>query len=255
MDSDRVTTEKVAKLSEAVRNKIKMFKKDLADQREAIERQVAPLKEPLQTIASEFVPKKKVKVETKVETDRKENYTSESKQDVGKTESLSLNEFYRFISDEKDSDRIYGLRYDGSKYWIGDSQAHIDNKYLIIGEKKYLLTLGLIQLLTRKVPLDYDNGDLTVYKEILLQTNAHKKTYSFDKPINSNRGYKYTNIIGPLFFSTGKGLSFSLNDSNNTVIDMLDRLELLWASEEAGNSHGEETEHILNNLRKLGVIY
>lgn len=264
------TTEKVAKLANVVRQKIKSLKQDLTSQQEAIERQVAPLKLPLTELVKEVGSKHHIKTEPAQESDmgivkaeaRKSDVNTQTEQVVSKSESESDKDLSVYIAPNKvdellsgtESDKIYGIRFDGSKYWIGDSRIRFGKRVFKIGGKKYPMTDGLIQLMTRKSPEYYDDYDLELYKQILEQTNGHRKTYSSDKPINSNKGRKYVNIIGPLFAS-GRGFEREKYLSTYNVLDMLSRLELLWSSENAGNSHTSEIDSILRQLKQIGVIY
>ena len=67
--------------------------------------------------------------------------------------------------------------------------------------KKYKSTHGLWELLAKSKP---DKNLVTLqdrqaYKQILLQSNAHRVNYSPTGRIRANKGLKYTRFISQLF--------------------------------------------------------
>ena len=112
----------------------------------------------------------------------------------------------KYLSHDATVDKTYGVRSENNKFYIGNKEVEIANDDVTIGEKTFIGTDGLWQLLTLKDPKDYTPEDLANYKEILLITNAHKKSYEANQAISSNKGNKYKTIIKPMFTSTGEGL-------------------------------------------------
>ncbi|KAG5870328.1 hypothetical protein JTB14_004165 [Gonioctena quinquepunctata] len=93
---------------------------------------------------------------------------------------------------------IYGLRFDKGNV-IGHTPVTYKNDKLVVHNKNFVLTERLLQLLLKRVPQHYESEDLVAYKNILELTNAHKKPYKADRPVNSNGSWKYRNIISLLF--------------------------------------------------------
>ena len=68
----------------------------------------------------------------------------------------------------------------------------------------YRATPGLWQLLTKSKP-DRNVAsvqDKKAYKQILLQSNAHRVNYSASGKIKANKGLKYMRFISHLFTNT-----------------------------------------------------
>ena len=99
------------------------------------------------------------------------------------------------------------------------------------------------------------------YKEMLIQTSAHHKSYNPDSGLSSNSGAKYMQIIKPLFTQTGAGIKiandnkteFEYWDDPNTLIN---ELRLLHYSQEAGNTGvNNKIQSIIETLLKKEIIY
>jgi hypothetical protein len=100
-------------------------------------------------------------------------------------------------------DPTFGVYQDdtGGSFKIGRSSfTYTDNSVFLDG-RKYNATQGLWELLTKARP-DINMvtpQDKQAYKQILLQSNAHKVNYNPTGKIKVNKGMKYTRIISRLF--------------------------------------------------------
>jgi len=166
-----------------------------------------------------------------------------------------------YLSRTNVADTTYGIRRDDNKFYIGNKEIVIANDDITIEDKDYKGTKGLWELLTLKEPKDFSDEDLQVYKEILEKTNGHLKGYKDNASIASNKYYKYTNIIKPLFKISGSGLREVTGNKIDYVYwddvnELVNRLRLLWLSQEAGNTGvNNEISAILEELRECGIIY
>jgi uncharacterized phage infection (PIP) family protein YhgE len=162
-------------------------------------------------------------------------------------------------------DQIYGVRLSGRYWLLGSEIIDFRDGNVFVNDKYYKGSKGLYELLFASNPKNsiYNKNDLDTYKKILVETNAHRRTYSSHKPINANRSAKYANIIGPLFpaksrKSTGFGLIDALKPTYHYYSDIneiVDRLRLLHASRAAGNdSHSNEINSIESEMRELRII-
>jgi hypothetical protein len=156
-------------------------------------------------------------------------------------------------------DKVYGIRSDGKHWLLGNSVININDEKVIVANKTYKTTPGLLELLFMKTPSDkkYTQDDLKIYKEMILDTNGHKQHYESSKQINSNRGFKYMNIIRNLFMTHGQGMSTHspIYERWNDPNELVDRLKLLIASQSAGNSSvGNEIISIIEELREENII-
>lgn len=274
--------QELQRLVDAVRKKFKELRRSADEVRDS----ARPFVEPLQRAVSEsikaFAPVKTEVVKTEVvkterPDDADESLLNRTLDTSTQTEStISLPEKYvKRLDDVEYRDKLdytYGVRADGKGGTvIGDSKISFTRSKIYVKDKVYMVTRGLLELLFMKVPnrLYFTQSDLSRYKEILITTNAHRQSYSAEKPINSNRGKKYTTVISPMFFPksqssssieppeelvhTGSGVQFtSYNDNVNTLVD---RLRLLVMSRKAGHTgHDIEISQIINTLRQNRIV-
>ena len=120
-------------------------------------------------------------------------------------------------------------------------------------------TPGLYQLLFYNDP-SFAKDDTNPYKQILLLTKAHLNSAGRMK---SSPRLKYVEIIRPMFRSnsSGRGLKLTYNTAPIEYMywddpnELVDRLKLLIASQQAGNtSNDNEIVAILNELEEAGII-
>ncbi|XP_073995604.1 uncharacterized protein [Rhodnius prolixus] len=104
-------------------------------------------------------------------------------------------------SDTKDLDDRYGIRVlPTGGMTIGNAQVAIEDNDINVNGNWYKGPPGLLQLLFLKKPNKYTVEDLENYKDILEVSNAHKQQFSDEKHLSSSKGFKYKNIIAPLFY-------------------------------------------------------
>jgi hypothetical protein len=95
---------------------------------------------------------------------------------------------------------VYGARLEGDGIMIGNSKLDVDEKdNIIINGKQYKGTIGLFELVFKTKPVNYSNDDLLTFKNICLETNAHKKGYDSNSNVHRNQSEKYKSIISNLF--------------------------------------------------------
>lgn len=178
----------------------------------------------------------------------------------------------------KDFDAVpFGVRIERGKLMMGTSRVIVTNHNIKVGSSVYKKTPGLTELLYKKIPnlKVITNEDKHNYKLLLQKTNAHKRDFDPNKPIKSNKGLKYLHIIKPLFklsekcqstesLPTGKGVALPRMKKMKSRVDyvywdnpneLVERLKLLIASREAGNT-GLENEiiSIIEELRENGTL-
>ncbi|XP_061718476.1 uncharacterized protein LOC133526018 [Cydia pomonella] len=170
----------------------------------------------------------------------------------------------------------FGVRKEHGKIMLGSHVVTINNKGLEINGRSYNLTPGLSELLFKKIPsLEIiTDEDKRNYKFLLLQTNAHRRDFNPNKPIKSNKGRKYLQIIKPMFklskerltsnetYTHGQGLPIMKKVCNDVSYvywddpnELVDRLKLLIASRDAGNTGlDNEIISIIEELHESGVL-
>ena len=154
-------------------------------------------------------------------------------------------------------DETFGIRKNQGLYYIGNKQAIIFRDNIIIDNEKFEGTDGLWELITSKNPQiptnikDYDN-----YVKLLLKTNALHRDYDPNNPNpRSSRSDKWKKILGPIWHNRekyeGKGVVVIPGVPNA----LLERLDLLLASQEAGHTGvGNELVSICDELKRQGVL-
>lgn len=167
----------------------------------------------------------------------------------------------------------FGLRVERGKLLMGAANVNISENTITIGTSNYNKTRGLMELLTKQSPdlKDITKEDLTNYKLMLLETNAHRRDYDPNKPIKSNKGIKYLSIIKPLFIKQDNSESNQVQGSGLPVLkkwkknvdyiywddpnELVDRLKLLIASRDAGNTGlDNEIISIIEELKESGLL-
>ena len=149
--------------------------------------------------------------------------------------------YLRHFASKQEVDKTFGLYNKDGKFYIGDSPIEINDDNITVKGKEYQGTPGLWELLVMRDPDEnvYTDEDKSNYAEILDKTSAmkHGNNPKSRKP-KSSRGFKYKTIIKPiwenLYGYIGKGIKSVVIPSDPNAL--LDRLDLLLASNAAGNT-------------------
>ena len=184
------------------------------------------------------------------------NLAEEEIQNIGEVASDALRKFLR----KDEADKTYGLRDENNKFYIGNKLAVIDGDDLIVGKYEYKGTPGLWELITSKKPDEtkYNDEDLENYAKLMVRSNAIRRNYdpTSTRPLSSP-GYKWKKLISVIwrsknmFLTEGDGLVVLPSDPNA----LLERLDLLLASKEAGHTGvRNELVSICDELKRQGVI-
>ena len=158
-------------------------------------------------------------------------------------------------------DTNFGIRKECMHHYIGNKHVIIVNNDIILDGETIMGTPGLWELLTSKNPQNYDKAeDYASYRYLMLKTNAiHKENDPNNLRAKGNyKGGKWENILSPIWGEImkkkgyeGKGVVVIPSDHN----DLLERLDLLLASQEAGHTGvGNELVSICDKLKRQGVL-
>ena len=197
--------------------------------------------------------------EKELEEEEEEEYEEEEEEDE---EKFGIQP--KYYLDQDDNDEIFGIRKVKSRYYIGNKRVTFEDGDIIIKEtgKKFSGTPGLWGLITSKNPdkdlIDWTKNDRDNYDKLMLITNALHKGYNQRKGPRSNRGPKWTNILSSIWFNKepkkgyeGSGVVVIPSDPNA----LLERLDLLLASQEAGHTGvRNELVSICDELKRQGVL-
>jgi hypothetical protein len=221
---------------------------------------VAPIKEELTPARPQWTEETIETPSTPLEMICEEASTSQGqeiiKENLDELGQIALKYIVKFIRNEtEDLDDVYGIRYDGSNFTIGDTIINIKYDELFVDDDSYIGTPGLFELLFMNNPDSsiVKDKDLATYKKILQKTNAQRKRYSSTGSVNEIRtSNKYRRIISKLFqppkVDPRKKKGFGLEVDPNTIVE---RLKIILKNK---NSHRKEIKAIEARLRIGGII-
>ncbi|EZA50198.1 hypothetical protein X777_11337 [Ooceraea biroi] len=177
-------------------------------------------------------------------------------------------------------DTVYGVYIGETGTMLGDKRFDVGSDTIFVDGTRYEGTPSLYELIFMRMPDErvYTVQDTTMYRRILSTTNAHRQRFQAHRPIKSNKGFKYKQIIAPLMCidsAAGHGgagvepqppppQSLPTMRVTDNAIDyvhwddpneLVDRLRLIEASRDAGNdSHDAEFLSIIEELREASII-
>ena len=239
------------------------FYKPITETQKATTREITeglkPISEELKTISDDIynIPDiisgreaiEKYKKELEEEEEEEEEEEDES---VGKIAYKYLNRLFR--------DETFGIRKEEGKYKIGSQDIIIKNNDIFMKDhnKMFKGTDGLWNLIMSKNPKEFDDKDYEEYKKLMIISNALHKNNDPKSPYpkGNHRGFKWERIIAPIWFGKKKGYGGSgvvviPSDPNA----LLERLDLLLASQEAGHTGvRNELVSICDELKRQGVL-
>ena len=158
-------------------------------------------------------------------------------------------------------DKILGIRNVEGLYYIGNKQATIVNNNILIGDEKFTGTPGLWELLMSKNPDNFTENDYDEYEKLMVKTNALHKDYNPNNPYprssRSDKWYLVSQIWANREYTKKKegykGEGVVVIPSNPNAL--LERLDLLLASQEAGHTGvRNELVSICDELKRQGVL-
>ena len=299
LDGERKVLEKLTAAQHAVRHKYRILKQGKLDSKRFLDKTFKPVSEPLKELLElnkESVKNAKPakidqppsprfkKYKSEVMNDELDDFKSvydSSEEELENTvvenspnkslESDDQEENSKTILLKKDhrTDGIFGNRkfHDGTLK-VGGSEIELIDDYLIDrtnDNRKYLITPGFVELLTKKQPnpSKITDEDKKSYTMLINSTNPHKIGHVSTGEFKYTRNKKFKNVIKPLLHS-GKGLpKYKVARSRRSIDyvywddpnELVERLELLMAEQKAGNTaHINEIHSIIDELRESGYI-
>ena len=224
------------------------FYKPITETQKATTREITeglkPIREGIEKLPEAIQPISKA---TEEEEEEKEDY----KEEVGEIAFKYLNKINR--------DGIFGIREEKGHHYIGDKHVIIYDNDIIIKDSGKILegTTGLWELIMSKNPKNFTDVDYDNYKYLMITSNALHRD---DNPKNpypkASKGLKWTFLLGPIWKMKkegyeGEGVVVIPSDPNA----LLERLDLLLASQEAGHTGvRNELVSICDELKRQGVL-
>ena len=99
------------------------------------------------------------------------------------------------------TDKTFRLQDKDDKFYIGNKEAKIKENDRIVGDKEYVCTPGLCELIVATTPDDtiFTNGEYDNCAEIMHSTNALRRNNdeSETKP-KANKSWKWKHILKPI---------------------------------------------------------
>ena len=237
------------------------------------------------TISSEIAIKKyekELKEEEKREKELEKKDEEEGKEDkykhLGKTAFNYLHNKGSYKSDlpfgiHEGNDGFYylGARRDPNKennYFLnGKYKLTIADNNIVVDDEKFVGTPGLWELIMADEPDPklIEPSDLDSYKRLLLKTNVLHRNFDPKNPYpRSSASPKWKDILRPIWdeITAGKGLHKPPKTKGSGVVvipsdpnALLERLDLLLASQEAGHTGvRNELVSICDELKRQGVL-
>ena len=176
-------------------------------------------------------------------------------------EPIATKYLEKYADPDGEVDKTFGINIDYEGRWrIGNKEVETDGNDLIIGGVNYEGTRGLWELIVSNEPSEqnYNDDDFRTYSEIMISTNAIRRDSDPTNPRpKSSKGWKWTNVVKDIWDNRktyeGQGTKTVVIPSDQNAL--LERLDLLMASKEAGNTGTRnELVSICDELLRQRVI-
>ena len=151
-------------------------------------------------------------------------------------------------------DTTFGITKIDGHHYIGNRHVILYNNNIIVDEEKFMGTSGLWELIMSKEPKDFTEEDYGNYARMMIKTNALRQVDNPNKP-KSSGGHKWTRLLSDIWKNRSEyeGSRVIVIPSNPNTL--LERLDLLLASQEAGHTGvGNELVSICDELKRQGVL-
>ena len=203
--------------------------------------------------------------------------TEEEEEEEEKSPGTLGETAYKYIHGKElyDRDKTFGIHLgaDGN-YHMGAEQGK-DGVYrgnikmitiaynnIYVDGEKFTGTPGLWELIMEKEPKKYTKEDLKRYGDLLFKTNAINQNFIPNNPYpRASRSYKWQNIVSLIWAERTAGKAFGKTTGKGVVVipsdpnALLERLDLLLASQEAGHTGvRNELVSICDELKRQGVL-
>ena len=227
-----------------------------------ITEELKPIKEGIEKLPEAIRPLRK-------EEEEEEEELEDDEKLVGEIAYYHLN--------TPDRDKDFGITKKGDHHYIGKEHVIVNNNDIYL--KRIGLTFtgteGLWELLTSKYPQSFTDKDYDNYEDLMVITNALHRDDDEDNPHpkGNHKSFKWKNVVRPIWYRkkggvfrnpekgfeyrgeieypTGKGVVVIPSDPNA----LLERLDLLLASQEAGHTGvRNELVSICDELKRQGVL-
>ena len=166
--------------------------------------------------------------------------------------------YLRKFATKSEADTTYELYDRNGNFYIGNKPVVIIDNNIVVDDEEHEGTPGLWELIVSKTPDDnvYTYEDYDNYARLILKTNTlHRDNIPDSNYPKSSKGQKWKRLLKTISDNRreyeGKGVVVIPSDPNA----LLERLELLLTSQEAGHTGvGNELVCICDELKRQGVL-
>ena len=144
--------------------------------------------------------------------------------------------YLRKFATKGEADTTYGLYDRKGNFYIGNKPVVIIDNDIVVDDEEYEGTPGLWELIVSKNPTDYTDNDYDNYSRLMLKTNTlHRDNNRDSNYPKSSKGQKWKRILKTIWDNRGEyeGSGVVIPSNPNAL---LERLDLLLASQEAGHT-------------------
>ena len=250
---DNLLSERIGE--QQLQTDLSKFYKPITETQKATAREITeglkPIREGIEKLPEAIQPLGK----TTEEEEKEEEEEEEEDESVGDLAYIFLNRPNR--------DTNFGINEEEGHHYIGERHVIVkDNDIIFPNDERIKGTRGLWDLITSKNPKNYTDEEYDKYKYLMIKTNAiHKENDPYNVRAKGNyRGSKWKNIVSPIWKEIMKNMGEEYQGKGVVVIpsdpnSLLERLDLLLASQEAGHTGvRNELVSICDELKRQGVL-
>ena len=187
--------------------------------------------------------------------------TEEGKEEEEEDDEELIGEIAKDYLNMEFRDKKFGIRKEKGHHYIGNKHVIIKNNDIIIAKtgEKLEGTRGLWELIMSKNPENFSDMDYDNYRYLITMSNVLHRGDNPKNPYPKASGsHKWTFLLSPIWFGLkpkkgqeGSGVVVIPSDPNA----LLERLDLLLASQEAGHTGvRNELVSICDELKRQGVL-
>ena len=164
--------------------------------------------------------------------------------------------YLRKFATKSEAVTTYGLYDRKGNFYIGNKPVVMIDNNIVVDGGEYEGTPGLWELIVSKNPTDYTNDEYDNYARLMLKTNTlHRDNNPDSNYPKSSKGQKWKRILKTIWDNReeyeGRGVIVILSNPNA----LLERLDLLLASQEAGHMGvRNKLVSICDELKRQGVL-